>query len=227
MTGLEILLVTSPGLELALYEPLVTELRERGASVTPVAFPCSGDAASHTESLVRAAQGHTVVVAHGLGATLALSAADRLDVERWILVGPVLDVVPGPWIHEASALTVDARVELSEIPVERGDAILGEGWTEVAGCLAPGFARDLQTWARTGALPVDPTRIDEPVWVELGLLDEIASVEANVPASRSFPTRELVRPGVARLDSKDYRHLDLVRDPVPVKLAAKAAVEGW
>lgn len=223
---LEILLVTSPGLELELYEPLVTELREAGAEVTAVSFPCSGDATSHAESIVRAADGHEVVVAHGLGATLALSVADRLDVERWVLVGPVLDVVTGPWVHEATTLPIEGRIELAQLP-ERADALLGTGWADVVGCLAPGFARDLQTWARIGELPIDPLSHTRPTWIELGLLDEIATIEANVPVSRTFPNRHLVRPGVARFDPKDYRHLDLVRDAVPVKLATRAATEGW
>ena len=229
MPGLEILLVTSPGLDLDLYRPVVHELREAGARVTPVSFPCSGDAADLGEVIVRAADGREVVVlAHGVGATLALGAYDRLEVERWVLLGPVLDVVRGPWLDALVEVPLDrARVELGVAPEDLGSAVLGEGWAEVSGCVAPGLARDVQSWIRTGSVPVDPAKVADPVWIGVGLLDEVAPVEATIPASRRFPDRLVVRPGVARFDPKDYRHLDLVRDPLPVRLAVRAATEGW
>ncbi len=227
-TGVEILLVTSPGLSVGLYAPLVRELREAGARVTPVSFPCSGDAASLSGAVARVGRGRpVVVVAHGVGATLALMAADRLEVARWVLVGPVLDVVPGPWQAEVASMPEVAALDLSRVRWDRADAVLGAGWTEVGTCVAPGLARDVRGWLRTGLVPVDPTAVPEPVWVEVGLLDEVSAVEATVPAARRFPDATVVRPGIARLDPRDYRHLDLVREPAPVRLAARAAVEGW
>ena len=63
-----------------------------------------------------------------------------------------------------------------------------------------------------------------PVFVGLGSLDEVATVEATVPEARRIPRAEVVRLGIARMDPQDYEHLDLVRAPVPVRWAAKTAV---
>lgn len=229
MPGLEILLVTSPGLTQAAYEPLIHELREDGAAIAPVTFPCSGDLDALTEAVARAGEGRrVVVVAHGVGATLALRAADRLEVERWVLIAPVLGVVPGPGLTAVSNLALDrSRVDLAGVPAALGDVWLGAGWEQHATCVAPGLARDIQWWIASSHVPVDPSAIREPVWVELGLLDEIATIEATLPQVRRFPSHELVRPGIGRLDPEDYRHLDLIRSAAPVRLAARAAVEGW
>lgn len=224
--GAVVLLVTSPGVRFEAYEPLVLALRDEGASVVPVDFPCSGDAASLSASIVRAAAGRrVVVVAHGVGAALALSVHDQLAVERWVLVGPVLGVVPGRWVTRAAAATVDGTVELPALP--RIEEVVGHDARSWTRCLSPALAVDLQGWATARHVPVDPSEVREPVWIEVGALDAVASVEATVPASRRFPDRRLVRPGIARLDPADYDHLGLVREPVPVRLAAHAAAQGW
>ncbi len=229
MAGLEILLVMSPGLTQEAYDPLIHALRAEGAEVTPVGFPCSGDAESLSGAVARAGAGReVVVVAHGIGATLALKAADDLDVRRWVLSGPVLGAVRSPALTDVVGLTLGrSRVELSALPDAVGDVWLGEGWRPLSTCVAPGLARDVQWWAESAHVPVDPSEIEAPVWVQLGLLDEVATLEATVPAARRFPDGTLVRPGVSRLDPVDYRHLDLIRAPAPMRLAVRAAVEGW
>lgn len=229
--ALAVLLVASPGVRIEAYEPLVRALRDRGADVVPVAFPCSGDRGSLAASVVRAAADpalvdrDVVVVAHGLGATLALGVHDQLDVQRWVLVAPVLGVVPGRWVSQAARAPVAGPVELPELA--RVDAVVGEGARAWTRCLSPDLARELQGWARARHVPLDLAAVEAPVWLAVGALDALSPVEATVPASRALPDRRLVRPGIARLDPQDYDHLSLVRDPVPVRLAADAAASGW
>jgi alpha-beta hydrolase superfamily lysophospholipase len=225
------LLVTTPGLDVAHYRPLVEALREGGTEVALVAFPCSGDVDDAVAAVARAGaelpEGY-VVVAHGLGATLALAAGPALAPSRWVLLAPVLDIPDTKAARYLATLEVGggalgaARPEwngrdLSEVLLG-GEASLG--------CVAPALAREVRGWMRAGDVPLPLERIAQPVWIGLGLLDEVAATEVAVEASRRLARRELVRLGVTRFDPRDYGHLDLLMDPVPVEAAARAVRVG-
>lgn len=208
-----VLLILTPGWDLEAYVPLIRALRDGGSEVGIVTFPCSGGL-DDALARVRRAQGaeETVVVAHGLGATLALLAGLP---HRHVLLAPVLDVWPVEDTRALAALPVDVAVDLS---AGHPDLL---GGTPPLGCVAPRLAQTVQGWIREGMdLPLET--VDAHVWIGVGLLDQVAAVEAVVPASRRLPRRELVRLGITRLDPRDYGHVDLLVDPVPIRAAVRA-----
>ncbi len=83
-----VVVVETPGTSPTTWAPLVQEL---GAS-TVVAFPCSGSVADFEAAIRAAVAPGAIVVAHGIGATLALQSG--APAGRWVLLGPVLG--PGP-----------------------------------------------------------------------------------------------------------------------------------
>ena len=228
----EIVLVGAPGLDDRAYLPLVQAMRARGAEVSVVSFPCSGDSASLGQAIVRSAGGRDVVlVAHGLGATLALGVAAQLDVRRWVLLGPILGPVDNAAIQSLRRSPIAGPVDLSvPMPLNDGivqDLLLGPHWTEFTGCLAPALARELQVWSVDGWPELSLGQIGDPVWISVGALDELAPVEVLLPASRRFPNRTVIRAGIGRMDRVDLDHLGLLLEPFSVRLAATAAVQGW
>lgn len=222
---LRILLVTSPGVQLEAYEPLYVALRDRGAEVTPVAFPCSGDLDRARDLVARTAAElgpDVVVVAHGLGATVALLAHGDAPPSRYVLLAPILDLKPTLALEWVAGRSVGTALDLSVATDAPAQVLLGPGAERYLGCVAPRVATTVQHWIREGAVPLDLEAVDRPVWIGVGLLDEVATVEAVVPASRRLPRRELVRLGINRLDPRDYTHLDLLLDPVPIEAAVQA-----
>ncbi len=232
MTPLVVLVVT-PGVALEAYGPLLDGLRAGGADPVVVSFPCSGDAASmaaRVHQVVAAAARPPVVVAHGLGATVALAAAPGLEVERWVLLAPVLDVVPVASTTWLAGLEVGPAVHLEQALAWHGHddvrpLLLGADLPPL-GCVSAGLARDVQGWIRAADVPLPLEQVTAPVWLGIGLLDAVSPPEAVVPASRRLPRRTLVRFGVNRLDPDDYDHLGLLTEPPPVRAAVKAALEG-
>ncbi|MEQ1564865.1 MAG: hypothetical protein ABMA64_04450 [Myxococcota bacterium] len=202
-----VLVVTAPGVGFDVYRPLLEGLRAAGARVEVVEPGCVGGFDSLT-ARVRAEIDRgapTVVVADGLGATLALAAGGR--VERYVLLGPVL----------APPDTDAGRAAFADFtsPAARA-AVLGE---DGGGCVSTALAAEL-----AAGWPFTPAPVDASVWVAMGMLDELAPVEVVTPASRALGPRRLVRLGVARFDPRDYTHVDLIRDPVAVEVAVEVAV---
>jgi len=191
-----VVLVTSPGVAFDAYRPLYTALRDRGAAVTVVEPGCVGglDALAARVRAVVDASDRPVVVAHGLGATIALDAGG--DVERYVLLAPVLGMPP------SASLVAD------DLPV---------------GCFSAALAREIEGW-RVSGVPLALDRVDAPVWIGIGLLDEVAPTEIIVPRSRGLAHRTVVRLGITAFDPADYHHAALLTDPVPVRAAAIAAV---
>ncbi|MEZ4321574.1 MAG: hypothetical protein R3F61_29140 [Myxococcota bacterium] len=225
------LLVMTPGLGLDAYRPLLSALRDAGHEVRVVDHPCANqDSAALAAGIARAAEGlpdDTVVVAHGLGATLALMADPELHVERYVLLAPVL----AHWPVKASKAVAAASIEGGSHAVEL--ASLGESGRGLAasllgdepvslGCVPGRFAMEVQSWAGGDPLPLDLAGITHPVWMAVSLGDDVAGVEVVVEASRALPDRELVRLGVTRLDPQDYSHLGLLVREVPIRAAVGA-----
>lgn len=206
-----ILLVETPGTEPVAWRPLVAALESAGEEVRVVAFPCSGDSESFAAAIERAEPaGEYTLVAHGVGATLALQA--ELRPARAILLGPVLGVEPSAALARVASRPLGPEVRLDH-PREDA-AILGVTGVPLR-CVARGFAEDVQAWIATGDVPRRP--IDAPVTVLAAPLDEIAPIELLVPAARALgaldrPVR-LIRLGLGDLASRDLDHAGLLTDP--------------
>lgn len=222
----QVLLVTTPGVKLDAYLPLIEAMRAKEVRVEAVVFPCSGTGDDYRRKIVSQAEGQGwTVLAHGLGATLALQSG--VQAERFVLLGPVLDVVPGPAMQPLIHTSITGVLSLDTPPSEPSlrQLLLGD-WEGQLTCVSPLWAKEVQQWLRDAHVPLKLAAIDAPVWLGVGLLDEVATVEAIVPASRIFPHRTLIRLGVARMDPKDYRHFDLLSDAIPVRAAVHAVLDG-
>ena len=246
--GRAAMVVVTPGYEPEAFEPLAEALGKRGLDVHVLSFACTPmDTAAMAEAMVEAAarlEESPVVVAHGLGASLALMAGDRLAASHLVLLGPAIAAWPSEAADLAAAITVGPQVDLG-VSIDQWTTgrsidprpVLAFGGSDVASvllgdspplqaCASGPYAAEVQQWYRQGGPPVALDTIDTPVWIGVGLLDRLAPVEAVIPASRELAQRELVRLGITRLDGRDFNHLDLLRERVPLRLAARAARRG-
>ncbi len=213
-----ILLVETPGTDPAAWRPLIATLESTGERVDVVAFPCSGDAASFAAAIGRAEpDGPYTLVAHGIGATLALQA--DLHPSRAILLGPVLGVEPSVALARVALRPLDADVRLDRHPDDAAD--LGVGGVRLR-CVARGLAEDVLGWISTGTVPIGP--IDAPITVLSAPLDEIAPVELLVPAARALGAR-VVRLGLGDLASRDLDHAGLLTDRDALARLAKIVAD--
>lgn len=215
-----ILLVETPGTEPSAWRPIAAALADAGEDVRVVAFPCSGDAATFAAELQRAEpDGPYTLVAHGIGATLALQA--HLHPSRGVLLGPVLGVEPSAALARLAAAPLDETVRLDGHPDVA--ATLGVGGVPLR-CVARGLASDVQGWLAGGRVPLAAP--EYPVTVLVAPLDEIAPVEVLVPAARALgtpdrPTR-VVRLGLGDFAAADVDHGGLLTDPAAVARLVRA-----
>ena len=204
-----ILLVETPGTETAAWKPLIVALQAVGEQVQVVAFPCSGNAASFSAAIERAEpDGAYILVAHGIGATLALNA--EIQPVELVLLGPVLGYEPSATLQAFASAEIPVRVDLDPSPtVARALGIAGIP----LGCVASGLAADIQGWMRSGRVPLQ--RPTMPVTVFAAPLDEIAPVELLIPAARALATHgnvRVVRLGLGDFASADVDHAGLLTD---------------
>ncbi len=226
-----VLLVWTPGLGHEAFEPLRAALVADGHEVGVAALPCSGDADTLARSLERrigALDTSPVVVAHGVGATLAVLAAQRVAVRGLVLLAPVLDAPDHAAARFLAEQPIGARVDLSRpLPwrhhPDLRPVLLGEELTAL-GCLPAGLARDLASWVGPAAPPIDPALVRAPVWVGVGLLDEVAPLEVAVPAARRLGAT-VERVGVSGFDGRDFDHLGMLREDPPITAAVRAVRE--
>lgn len=225
-----VLVVVTPGFELDGYLPLVRALRDVGRDVHVLRFACAGqDARRLQDELVAAAAtlpDQKAIVAHGLGATLALQAADRLKAERYVLLAPVLDVEPVAAVSFAAAHVPETdAIDLARAVAWGGgdlaDTLLGARHPAL-GCVPGPFAREALGWAAAREVPIALESVAVPVWIAVSLGDDVAAIEVVVPASRRLPDRTLVRLGMNHLDDQDYDHGELLTAPVPIRAAVDA-----
>lgn len=225
-----VLLIVTPGVELTAFLPLARGLTAGGMDVHALVFPAasqtSADYADAIASAGATLPDYTVVVAHGLGATLALQAAPRLEVARYVLLAPVLDLRPlavsGFLADQPVGAALDLRRSLDWRGRDVASVLLG-AQKPALGVVSGPFAAEVQGWIRVGAVPVDLALVDRPVWIAVSLGDNVASVESVVPASRALPDRRLVRLGINRLDAQDYSHGEMLAGKTPVRAAVRAA----
>lgn len=221
------LLVVTPGFERAAFLPLQRALVREGQGVVWVDGPPPASVADAVGLIAEATRAHpdATVVAHGVGATFALMAAKEAPAARYVLLAPVLGVVPSPLMQDLAASPAPPSVDLAVGGRWRDrdvlDVLLGPVTPEL-NVLSGTLVAELQGWVRAGRVPVDLSAVQAPVWLEIGLTDEVATVEAVVPASRLLPHRRLVRPGMTRFNPQDFTHGEILTHPIPTRLAARA-----
>jgi hypothetical protein len=225
-----VLVVVTPGFQLEGYLPLVWALRDDGRDVRVLTFGCGGqDTEALVEAVVTAAgplvPGFTVV-AHGVGATLVLMAAPRLESDRYVLLAPVLDIWPVASTEWLAGQPVPPALDLSD-PLAWNDhpvqsLLLGEPVPTLS-CVPAPFAAEVQGWIGAAHVPVDLAAVSAPVWIAVSAGDDVAAVEAVIPAARGLPARKLIRMGVNRLDGQDFNHGEMLRHAIPVRAAVRAA----
>jgi hypothetical protein len=224
----DVVVVLSPGFSFAEHRPLFDEILRAEHDLHVVGASC---VARGSDSLIQSLRekdrelgGHYTVVSHGLGASLALMAAPELRADQYVLLGPVLDVLPSRAMASLGELEITGPVDLDQSwswsGLDLREVLLGRAGV-MSGCLSMGLAAELQGWLRTGRLPLELEAIDEPVWLGLSLADEMSPVEVVVPASRRFSNRRLVRFGINRFDERDFSHWDLLTDPTPLRVAVR------
>lgn len=219
------LLVLTPGLERAAYHRVIRRMK-RGRDLRVFELGCEDvDRAGAVRALVEEARalpdGYTVV-AHGLGATLALSAATELEASRYLLMAPVLDLEPVAALEELAALRLpsEGTIDVS------GDRLFGErslvevllgGVPTPRSCVPASLAGEIQQWITDG-VPLELEAVTEPVWIGVSLGDSVAAVEAVVPASRRLKSRQIERFGRNRFALHDYRHGELLWRRGPLRV---------
>ncbi|MCB9687386.1 MAG: hypothetical protein H6738_03770 [Alphaproteobacteria bacterium] len=225
-----VLLVWTPGVGHQGYAPLQDALLVAGHEVTVVALPCSGDAEHLAEVVgqrIASQPEPPVVVAHGVGATLALMAADRGEVAGWVLLAPVLDVPDEAATDFVARRPIGASVDLSRPLVWRDRdvrrVVLGEDLPPL-GCFPAGLARDLGRWVGPASPPIPVGAVTAPVWVGVGLLDELAPPEVVVPLARELGA-DIQRIGISGLDGRDFDHAGMLTAGPPVAAAVRAVRE--
>jgi len=225
-----VLLVVTPGFQLEGYLPLVWALRGDGRDVRVLTFGCEDQDTEALVDAVVAAAGplgpDLTVVAHGVGATLVMMAAPRLEADHYVLLAPVLDLWPVAATEWLARQAIPPALDLSD-PLAWNDqpvqgVLLGEPVPPLTCAPAP-FAAEVQGWIRDAHVPVELAAVTAPVWIAVSSGDDVAAVEAVIPASRALPDRKLVRLGVNRLDGQDFTHGEMLRHAIPVRAAVRAA----
>ncbi len=221
-------MVATPGVTIEGHAPLLRALREV-AEVDVVAMPCSGDSAAMVGAIRRAVAAQPrppVVVAHGIGATLVLLAAPFLSAERLVLAAPVLRPPRSEaltWLisrEQIGQVDLGAPLSWRERPIQ--EVLLGRHEPELLTCVSSALVREVVGWSNAGSIPLDLDAVPQAVWIAMGLLDEVAQPEVLVASSRELQQRKLVRLGITRMDPRDFGHLDLLVDPIPIRAMVRA-----
>ena len=221
-SGPAVLVVQTPGFTVSAMQPLLDALQDRDWDPLLLTFDCSGqDLLAYSEAISEALSTlpeGTPVVAHGLGATAALKSG---TAERYVLLAPVVALMPGALITELAERKVPEAVDLSKPSVWRGqsavEVLLGKA---ELGCIPGAVLREAQGWAKGEPIPIDLSALDVPVWIGVSGLDNLSTSEATIPATRALPQRTLVRLGLGRLDHADLDHAQLLTDSVATRAAA-------
>ncbi len=219
--------VVSPGFSIVGFLPLIRRFSADGFDVHTVEFACAGQTRAELEQELRTSlsalpPGQTLV-AHGLGATVALGA--KPDVKRYILLAPLLDIRPMAATSWAAALPTGPSVDLTPSPEWSGqslkDVLLGE--PPPLTCGSGPLVREVQGWVREGHIPLALEEVDAPVWIGVSLGDELATVEAVIPAARRLPNRTILRLGLNALQGRDFSHGAMLTHRIPLRAAVRAA----
>lgn len=229
-TPREVLLVVSPGVSNDGFVPVAEALLQAGHRVHPVSFPCAGQNLEGLSRLIRHEADtleNPVIAAHGLGALVALHAAPP-SASHYVLLAPTLGVGPSQSLSFLAAQPVPTSVTLDpEVSWQGGslaELLLGVEHPSLT-CLPRPFAVEVRDWLGGAPIPLPLEDISVPVWVGVSLGDNVASVEAVVPASRRLSSRRLVRFGINRFDPVDFSHSQMLLHPIPIRAAVHAVAQ--
>jgi hypothetical protein len=218
-----VLVVVTPGWPVEAFLPLARALAADGHRVGLLELPCAGQGPAALAAEITAARdtvpGHVTVVAHGVGAALALLA--RPDDADYALLSPLLGARP---LAAVAALPDGGAAADLGVPIPFGDTTVQRVlFGEVSLGCTPGPLLDaVQAWSLAGVVPVDLAAIDAAVWLGVSLGDAFANVEAVVPASRALPRHTVARMGIDSLDPRDYDHVGMLVEPRPIRRLVRA-----
>lgn len=218
-----VLVVRTPGFAPAAYLPLLRALAAEREDVWIVSFPPREQTSADIREALRLARSRLPsdldIVAHGVGATIALMSWSDLRPREMYLLAPVLAVPSGPPADALSRGTfgpaIDPRVPFPWNGGSLQDIIGVHDLEVVSGPLA----REVLGWRPA---PVDLQSVDVPVWVGFSNGDDVATVEDSLTASRALPRRRIERFGLNRFDPRDYEHGELLTERVPIHALLRA-----
>ena len=144
-------LVVTPGVELAGYRPLLDALRDRDLDPVVIAFPCSGSFGALADQLhQRLAESPSppVVVATASARPSPSPPPRASNVDRWVLLAPILAVPHSAAVESLGDAVLGARVDLSaprpwDTHPDLQTVLLGQEPPPL-GCFPAALARDLQ-----------------------------------------------------------------------------------
>jgi len=222
-----VLVVQTPGFARDAFLPLVEALRKARADVRVASFGCGAEDGASIASEIRTAAADlgpdVIVVAHGVGATLALRSG--AEPAGWVLLAPVVGVWPTEALTAAASLPIGPAVDLTA-PRDWNGAdlravLLGDPLPALE-CAPAALVTEVQAWVRDGAVPIDLEAVHGPVWVGMSLGDDVAAVEALAEPLRRLPHVTVERLGRNGFDPEDYDHARLLDDRRPIRAAVRA-----
>lgn len=225
------LVVATPGLSPAAHQPLVDALEAEGLDAWLLVLdPEHQDLQDAVETVLPAARAalpsaRHALVGHGLGGTLAAQAATRDPPLALALLGAPLafpSSALATWLCEQPVpaggvdLSRQGEARWNGLPVL--ETLLGSPLPELDR-VGAAWLGDLCAWGAAGEA-VDLRTLAAPVWVGVGDLDELGPPERVRPWLP--PQAEFVRFGLLRLDTREYRSVDLLAEGRPAR-----ALAGW
>ena len=226
------LVIVTPGMDPAAFQPMVQALEERGLDAWAVRVrltaplpPADADLwlsstlLPHAVATLREREPQAerlAIVGHGPGGTMALMLAQHVQPTAVAVLGAPMGPV------ETAALAWLAGRELPELgSVDLTIPTVWEGHELAAlllgdppPALAPLPVELAQAWLRwaSDGPPVAFDAVTCPVWVGAAALDRLVPVESMRVASQQLPDRHFVRFGLLRLDPEDPGSGELLRE---------------
>ncbi len=226
------LVLVTPGLDPAAFQPMVQALEEQGLDAWAVRVrltaplpPADADiwlastllpaAVAELREREPGAE-RLALVGHGPGGTLALMLAQHVQPQALAVLAPPLgpiDTAAMSWLAE-QALPEVGSIDLSEPTLWQGHdlatLLLGAPPPPLA-LLPVELAQAWLRWAAEGP-PVALDKVDCPTWIGAAAMDRLVPIESMRVPSQQLPDRHFVRFGLLRLDPKDPGSGDLLRE---------------
>jgi len=219
--GAPVLLVQTPGFSSQALAAAEEALVHHGFSVTSLRLPCAELSLDHLGQLVDEARTdlgpQTPVVAHGLGATVALWSTRNDPTARLALLSPVV----GAPFSAATEAYLDSTPEAWD--VHNQDPWVGRTLHEVVfgptlapeGCIPPALHPLLHT-PRAGRWNTLVGQ-QEQVWVGLAVGDVFSPIENQLPALQARDNVDVHWAGWNRLYTRNFSHTEILHDPATLR----------
>jgi len=226
------LVVVTPGMDPAAFQPMVQALEEAGLDAWAVRVtlhaplpPADADiwiastllpAAVATLREREPKAQDLALVGHGPGGTLALMMAQHVRPTAIAVLGPPVgpvDTAALAWLAQRQLPTA-GNVNLTDPLQWQGHDLASLLLGDPPPALAPlsvDLAQAWLSWASDGP-PLTLDGIACPVWVGAAAMDRLVPIESLRVASQALPDRHFVRFGLLRLDPEDPGSADLLRE---------------